>query len=81
MSVAEAPWLIISVLKAVCNAMARISPSAAAPTRAIGPFRAENASAKPMDADAASRAAAGADGGAGNGAGLLARASARVRAA
>src|SRR3989344_1949592 len=39
------------MLKAVCNAMARISPSAAAPTRPCGRYFVEKASAKPIAAD------------------------------
>src|SRR3989338_1858012 len=48
----EAPWFIISMLKTVCNAMARISPSAAAVMRPGGRYLAENASAKPIAAEA-----------------------------
>jgi len=51
-SVVEVPWLIISVLNAVCNMMARISPNAAAPMRTTGRLFAEKANAKPIAAEA-----------------------------
>jgi hypothetical protein len=51
-SVVEVPGLIISALKAVCNATARISPPAANTIRIKWLFITDKASANPIDADA-----------------------------
>ena len=51
-SAVEPPWSMISVLNAVCNAIARISPRAAAAARTGGFEKAVKASEKPIAEEA-----------------------------